>query len=83
MIISHSCGARWSGTAKAHCAGCHRTFSTNGVFDRHRRNLSCLDPDTATKKDGTEVFHPRTDRTTGETIWGYPGTWVPTTNEGD
>lgn len=44
------CSARWSGTAKAHCAasGCHRTFSTVSNFDRHRtidgERGACRDP---------------------------------------
>lgn len=35
----HSCGgcdARWGGFRIAHCAACHRTFSTPANFDRHR-----------------------------------------------
>jgi hypothetical protein len=30
------CGAWWTGASRAHCGGCHRTFSTVGNFDKHR-----------------------------------------------
>jgi len=40
------CAARWTAARAAHCAGCHRTFSTVGGFDRHRRGGACLDPTT-------------------------------------
>lgn len=40
----HSCGARWSGANTSHCGACHRTFSSVGTFDRHRRGGACLDP---------------------------------------
>lgn len=36
---AHHCGrcpARWSGSNIAHCAECHRTFTTVANFDRHR-----------------------------------------------
>lgn len=40
------CGARWSGSRTAHCAGeCHRTFTGVTTFDAHRRNGRCLPPD--------------------------------------
>lgn len=38
-VLPFSCGGcdnRWSGTSMAHCAGCHRTFTTVGNFDKHR-----------------------------------------------
>jgi hypothetical protein len=40
------CGVRWSGMLTSHCAGCHLTFSGAGPFDRHRRNGTCLPPET-------------------------------------
>jgi hypothetical protein len=48
------CGARWTGTSKCHCSGCHRLFSGVILFDRHRVNAQCVDPTTimATPKDG-------------------------------
>lgn len=30
------CGATWGGLRIAHCAACHRTFTTPANFDRHR-----------------------------------------------
>lgn len=45
--LPHSCkcGAKWSGSRTAHCAGtCHKTFSGEGPFLRHRKDGNCLDP---------------------------------------
>lgn len=38
------CTTRWSGIGKAHCAACHRTFTTAKLFDRHRTKFECVDP---------------------------------------
>ena len=38
------CESRWDGLKTAHCAACHETFTTPGVFDKHRRNGHCLPP---------------------------------------
>jgi hypothetical protein len=35
-IVHGECGKSWSGAARAHCSGCHETFSTYLVSDRHR-----------------------------------------------
>ena len=55
----YSCGGcttRWSGIGRAHCSGCHITFATATLFDRHRRlrgeDSTCLDPATIETKDG-------------------------------
>lgn len=41
------CAARWTAAGAAHCAGCHRTFSTVSGFDKHRtRDDGCLEPTT-------------------------------------
>lgn len=71
-VITHSCGAKWSGSSRAHCGGCHTTFSGDSAFDRHRRGddgRQCLDPDAA-------GLVPRENRL-GGVIWGHPGTWRP------
>jgi hypothetical protein len=42
-----ACGSGWSGSRTCHCggaAGCHRTFTGESTFRRHRRNGVCLDP---------------------------------------
>ena len=51
----HRCGrcdARWRDIRVAHCGGCHQTFSSSAVFDRHRTMASehghCADPATVT-----------------------------------
>ena len=52
-----ACGTRWTqrGNSTGHCAGCHRTFATSSLFDRHRtgpwEDRLCLDP--ATEELGT------------------------------
>jgi hypothetical protein len=39
------CKERWTGMNRAHCTGCHRTFNSVGGFDKHRKDLKCLDPE--------------------------------------
>lgn len=52
MAITHGeCGKSWTGNGRAHCSGCHETFSTYGVSDRHRigafgPDRRCADPAT-------------------------------------
>ena len=53
---SCSCGATWGGHQACHCAGCHRTFTGESGFVRHRRDLQCIDPTTARRKDGSPAF---------------------------
>lgn len=46
-VAPHSCGGcptRWWGLNMAHCARCHRTFSTVTGFDLHKVNGRCIDP---------------------------------------
>lgn len=48
------------GTKRCKCTACERYFSTPNNFDRHRRALACVDPETVglVKTDG---------------IWRLPG----------
>lgn len=44
-----ACGKTWPNVSRnSHCPGCHQTFSSHKVADRHRRNLDgervCVDP---------------------------------------
>jgi hypothetical protein len=52
------CDNRWTGTSRCHCsaAGCHRTFAGLALFDRHRVDGACVEPETITRepKDGSE-----------------------------
>lgn len=62
------CGATWGGGSQAHCAACHRTFSTVGNFDRHRLTRNdgeriCVDP-------GKRGLVPGGRATT---VWMQPG----------
>jgi len=41
------CESRWDGLNTAHCCACHQTFTTPGVFDKHRRDGKCLPPQEA------------------------------------
>lgn len=50
-VITHGCGAWWTGTGRAHCAadGCHRTFSCDSAAELHRKgkpgiDRRCVDP---------------------------------------
>jgi len=40
------CGKSWwqSGNRTSHCSGCHETFASLSLFDAHRRDEACLDP---------------------------------------
>lgn len=42
------CSNTWGGLTRAHCSGCHLTFSTAGNFEKHRRGWGprgkCLSP---------------------------------------
>jgi hypothetical protein len=31
------CGRQWTAAREAHCAGCHRHFSSDSAFDMHQR----------------------------------------------
>lgn len=49
VIYHGECGKSWSGARRAHCSGCHETFSTDGVADKHRIGTfgvdrRCTDP---------------------------------------
>ena len=64
-VITHSCGAKWTGKTRAHCAGCHETFSSDSAFDKHRKGLRCHTPESVglVAREGAHG-----------TIWGHPGT---------
>lgn len=57
------CDATWGGQGRAHCAGCHRSFSTAGLFDLHRsahgERGGCKDPATITDQSGQRVLFLR------------------------
>lgn len=61
------CDAAWNALSVAHCATCHRTFTTVGAFDRHRRNGHCLDPDEI--KQLVRKFRA------GREVWGWAGAY--------
>lgn len=80
-----TCGAEYSGTDGGpwHCAGCHRTFSSRGVFDACHR----IDPDVKggfvhlnplhkRRRDGSAMFVLRETRGSSVPVWGRPGTWA-------
>lgn len=57
-MIAYTCGrcpAEWSGITRAHCSGCHETFASVNLFNRHRRYRGelgeCLDPAVITVRD--------------------------------
>jgi hypothetical protein len=64
-ITCGGCDATWTGTGRAHCSasGCHRTFATAALFDRHRsaagEHGTCLDPETLVNRESGErlMFH--------------------------
>lgn len=69
MIHTHFCGARWTGASRAHCAGCHQTFSSYSAWQMHRRGLACRAPE-----DSGLIA---SNNPHGGVIWKCPGTWNP------
>lgn len=61
-ITCTGCPARWTATGAAHCASCHRTFSSPRLFDAHRSTRgelgSCVDPVTLTVQTGARAGEP-------------------------
>lgn len=56
MSSCNGCDRRWNGTAEAHCAECHRQFSSVHAFDKHRRDYTCHDPAHLRRKDGNPLL---------------------------
>jgi hypothetical protein len=48
VIVHSRCDQQWTALGAAHCGECHRTFSSTGLFDKHRyvfgEHGACLDP---------------------------------------
>jgi hypothetical protein len=69
-ITCSGCPAQWTGASRAHCSGCHRTFSGATLFDAHRSPRgprgTCLDPATLTVTDGSPRMRLR------DGIWAGP-----------
>jgi hypothetical protein len=66
LLITHgACGRQWTGASRAHCSGCHETFTTYGASDKHRTGTFGVD---------RRCAHPLAvglvQRASG--IWGYP-----------
>lgn len=74
--VTYTCGGcdnRWGGVSRAHCSGCHRTFTGAATFDQHRRDIkgvgTCIDPATLLTKgtqEPTQVFRDGLWRSTRE-----------------
>lgn len=68
----NGCDSTWGGLNTAHCAakGCHQTFTTASVFDKHRagshsKGRYCLDPETAVNEvEGSPHFGEKLFRLT-------------------
>jgi hypothetical protein len=69
-ITCGGCPTTWTGLARCHCSGCHRTFSGVTTFDLHRRprgwHGSCVDPATLATATGTRLLIERNG------VWGRP-----------
>lgn len=67
LIDCGKCKAHWSGAGRAHCGGCHKTFSGLTAFDAHQRGntegQTCGDP--------TEKGMELREKSWG-TYWAYP-----------
>lgn len=64
------CDATWTAAAAAHCAACHRTFSSVSLFDRHRsisgEHGTCHDPAAMTGRNGEPICEFR------DGMWRFP-----------
>ena len=66
------CDATWTATAAAHCAaaGCHQTFSSVTLFDRHRslagEHGACKDPALLVGGNGDPICEFR------DGMWRFP-----------
>jgi hypothetical protein len=62
-VTCTGCAARWSGVARAHCSGYHKTFASPGLFDKHRSTAGdhgkCVHPATVTTSSGEWVMFLR------------------------
>jgi len=73
--ITHgSCGKTWTGAGRAHCSGCHLTFSTYLVSDRHRTgdysDRRCLHPSAVGLVERKGIWGgPSPDPTKREITW--------------
>lgn len=56
------CGREWTAKQEAHCAGCHRHFSSDSAFDAHisvdQAGSVHHDPATLRKRDGSPRLVP-------------------------
>jgi hypothetical protein len=43
-ITCGGCAADWAGEDRAHCARCHVTFDSIGLYDVHREGGTCTRP---------------------------------------
>lgn len=75
--IHGQCGKTWlqKGNKSGHCSGCHVTFYGSTTFDRHRRNGTCLDPNTLdgpwwTDDDGQWHYGERLTDEQKKEMWG-------------
>lgn len=67
--IECRCGAWWTGAGRAHCGGCHETFSGITAFDLHRSQAGEHGTCRAPADVGLEVA----ERPYGP-LWRSPGT---------
>ena len=77
------CCAVWGGHSTIHCVMCHRTFSTQGVLERHQSTyrdaagelrVRCHDPATSRRRDGRARFGEPRPNGWGVPIWRRPET---------
>lgn len=66
LITCSGCTHTWTAGGAAHCAACHRTYSTPRLFDLHRaarggEHGSCLDPEQILNGSGERVMFFRND----------------------
>lgn len=72
------CCASWNRTTKtAHCATCHRTFTSPSAFDMHLLTRGCTDPAEVRTKAGERKFADPKPNKYGTLVWRGAGEWKP------
>lgn len=60
------CGRTWNAHGEAHCAVCHRHFTSDSGFDTHRKDGVCRDPKTLRRGRSGKLVFASTGRKSGQ-----------------
>lgn len=69
MTECRKCGKSWGGYNTVHCTGCHFSFTTQNVSDKHRAGSHARDTRHCLPPDSVGLI----DAGRGYPCWGFPG----------